>query len=94
MKNFSTMNDMDGVLIDVAVAADKAVYMAYQLYDELSVDKTDEVKLHYYDQLQIMADIASDYACRIKEDLKKVRELFDLLWEEARNADGELIKQG
>lgn len=93
MKNFPNICDFDSALITVEVDAEKAKYMAYRVYNELAEDRTDAAKLYYYNNLRIMSEIVHDYACQVQEELKKVRELFDDLWKDAKKAEGKLEAQ-
>lgn len=93
MKNFPKICDFDGALMAVEADAEKARYMAYQIYDELAEDMTDAAKLYYYNNLRIMSEIVYDYAHQVQEELKKVRELFDDLWKDAKKAEGKLEAQ-
>lgn len=89
MQNFELLSELDGALTQAEISAEKGRHIAFQVYDSMSDNKKDCQKLYYYDQCRLMSDIAFDYAVRVDEELKKVRKLYNELFEKCREESHE-----
>ena len=78
--------DMDSELMKAELAVEKGRLMSTELFEKLNDAGADYYKLNSWDVNRIRSDIVMDYIVLADEALKAVREQYNKLFEEQREA--------